>query len=664
MQFLLHRPLLAAWAFFLMMATLPAQGLRFQGDTRDVYFSALEAVTLDCGANCGPMEPCWANLSVTNTVVSLYAKYEGPGPCTFCGCCMEAAAFATGVVRVVLYVNPETGTPLSKHNGGQPVFGNDIPKFSKLELRERSGVNACIGSSCDHKCRANAVMTFGDFTAVESKERPICDDVNDRIDWTHLSGDGAEFATFIYAFGKNCTNVSSHIDLNNASVWVPVNALVPSQPKGAATTDAKTENQKITISNETGERWTDLHLRVYDPNGEMLDSLFISELRARKKLEWIVPGAPSYSSIRFTARSDSATIHPMRSADRAAYFLTSPVSPHILLQDSDSTGTKVELVMHSGTTYERCRPGELSVNLNTDESLGWQIVDVSKPAFSGDEFDGDSLSSFWTVEIPTAPHSYASLTERSGFLRVSATQAYGGADYWEGANFGAPRIFQNVVGDWTLETKMEFNPTDGYEGAGLFINGERLAERYSTGGEQLVYCLGPVAQYSGTTTYFRVIKQADSLRGYWSADGKNWQFGGAIEMTPSCVGVHVVRQNYSRGGDHDAVADFDYFRLTPLPPTSVDRQDDGTPHGYSLSQNYPNPFNPITQIRFGLPSPSHVNITIFNAAGQHILTLVDEEKTAGFHRIEFDASSLASGVYLYKMQAGKFTASKKLLVTK
>jgi hypothetical protein len=88
------------------------------------------------------------------------------------------------------------------------------------------------------------------------------------------------------------------------------------------------------------------------------------------------------------------------------------------------------------------------------------------------------------------------------------------------------------------------------------------------------------------------------------------------------------------------------------------------PNGSSLEQNYPNPFNPSTTIRYGLPSRSHVTLTVFNTLGQQVATLVQGEQEAGFHEVQFDASSLASGVYLYRLQAGDFLKTKRLLLLK
>ena len=86
------------------------------------------------------------------------------------------------------------------------------------------------------------------------------------------------------------------------------------------------------------------------------------------------------------------------------------------------------------------------------------------------------------------------------------------------------------------------------------------------------------------------------------------------------------------------------------------------PDHYELSQNYPNPFNPATTIRYGLPSRSHVTLAVFNTLGQHVATLVQKEQEPGYHEVEFDASRLPSGVYLYRLLAGEFVETRKVLL--
>jgi hypothetical protein len=86
------------------------------------------------------------------------------------------------------------------------------------------------------------------------------------------------------------------------------------------------------------------------------------------------------------------------------------------------------------------------------------------------------------------------------------------------------------------------------------------------------------------------------------------------------------------------------------------------PKEYALSQNYPNPFNPLTAIKYDLPKDSRVNLKVFNILGQEVTTLVNEEQKAGYRSVQWNASNVASGVYFYRIQAGDFIASKKLLL--
>jgi len=92
--------------------------------------------------------------------------------------------------------------------------------------------------------------------------------------------------------------------------------------------------------------------------------------------------------------------------------------------------------------------------------------------------------------------------------------------------------------------------------------------------------------------------------------------------------------------------------------------DFGTLKKFELSQNYPNPFNPKTSISYNLSEASNVRLTIFNLLGQELRTLVNEFKESGVHTINFDASDLNSGMYLYKIEAGSFVQTRKMTLVK
>ncbi len=88
----------------------------------------------------------------------------------------------------------------------------------------------------------------------------------------------------------------------------------------------------------------------------------------------------------------------------------------------------------------------------------------------------------------------------------------------------------------------------------------------------------------------------------------------------------------------------------------------GTPAEFALRQNFPNPFNPSTIIGYDLPARSRVLMTVFNTLGQHVAALQNGEQEAGYHEVKFDASGLPSGMYFYRLQAGDYVATKKLLL--
>ncbi len=94
--------------------------------------------------------------------------------------------------------------------------------------------------------------------------------------------------------------------------------------------------------------------------------------------------------------------------------------------------------------------------------------------------------------------------------------------------------------------------------------------------------------------------------------------------------------------------------------------DSGTeiPTVYALGQNYPNPFNPSTVIKFSIPNSGLVSLKVFNILGEEVATLINEMKSVGVYEVSFDASNLTTGMYIYRIQSGEFTSTKKMLLIK
>jgi hypothetical protein len=88
------------------------------------------------------------------------------------------------------------------------------------------------------------------------------------------------------------------------------------------------------------------------------------------------------------------------------------------------------------------------------------------------------------------------------------------------------------------------------------------------------------------------------------------------------------------------------------------------PKTFALEQNYPNPFNPNTNIKFQLPKSEFVTVTIFDMLGRKVATLLNEQKEAGYYDMKFDGTNYASGMYFYKIEAGNFTDTKKMILIK
>ena len=98
--------------------------------------------------------------------------------------------------------------------------------------------------------------------------------------------------------------------------------------------------------------------------------------------------------------------------------------------------------------------------------------------------------------------------------------------------------------------------------------------------------------------------------------------------------------------------------------TGVTEQQRNLPERFALDQNYPNPFNPSTTIKYQLPNASYVNLTVYDVLGRQVSTLVNERRDAGVHEVKFDAAGLASGVYFYRLTAGSYVDTKKLLLVR
>jgi hypothetical protein len=147
-------------------------------------------------------------------------------------------------------------------------------------------------------------------------------------------------------------------------------------------------------------------------------------------------------------------------------------------------------------------------------------------------------------------------------------------------------------------------------------------------------------------------------------------FSMRVRPTNPLSGLPQTSQNgYWRFSVTDNAANADSGRVYMwgikfIPFVSVQSNNNNIPDKFALFQNYPNPFNPITNLKFQMPRPGFAELKIFDILGREIAALVNEKLGAGTHQVNWDAASYPSGIYFYRLIAGDFNESKKMMLIK
>ena len=138
---------------------------------------------------------------------------------------------------------------------------------------------------------------------------------------------------------------------------------------------------------------------------------------------------------------------------------------------------------------------------------------------------------------------------------------------------------------------------------------------------------------------------------------------GAHYSFQSVNGAQVNMQTSDPNAADFAIVDIDWYDWN-LPYITDVEKISSIPTDFILSQNYPNPFNPSTKIKWQSPVTGHQTLKVLDLLGNEVATLVDEYKEAGKYEVSFDASQLSTGIYFYRLKAGSFTQTKKMIFLK
>jgi photosystem II stability/assembly factor-like uncharacterized protein len=225
---------------------------------------------------------------------------------------------------------------------------------------------------------------------------------------------------------------------------------------------------------------------------------------------------------------------------------------------------------------------------------------------------------------------------------------------YKSTNFGSAWTFGATTGS-VNSYSVAFNGNIGFTGQSALL---KSTDAGGTWASVTLPGTGTAYSFNGVLNRFWYDRGSQI---YWSSDnGAN--FASQYTGTGTYQAMNLVQDgNIIRGWSVTSAGGIAaYFELI----SGVSNNQNQVPDNYVLAQNYPNPFNPSTKISFTLPKAGNVKLAVFDILGREVATLVNEFATAGIHTIDFNASNLSSGVYLYKIQAGDFTDTKKMVLMK
>ena len=368
---------------------------------------------------------------------------------------------------------------------------------------------------------------------------------------------------------------------------------------------------------------------------------------------------------------------------------------NIFVGTKNAAGGDVFRSIDNGTNWTNVRPGNIAIyslifssaNLfaatpngvyhSTDNGLSWifptKTFEASALAvsdtnlFAGSYNEGVFLSrnngmSWNAVNSGLNPHVYSLAVLDTNLLAgvigslppwgvfLSTTNGAQWSDTWTEVNegMGYPVYSLAIANN---------NIFAGTENGGVFISANNGTSWNAANNgliERDLYYLASYKQYifAGSSEYgYGVFVSTDN--------GYSWT---NVGLTQTHISSLAVNDKYLFAGTESGII---WKRpLSDMIPTSVENIENNVPTMFSLEQNYPNPYNPTTTIKYSVPRSCFVTIKIYDLLGKEISSIINENKSAGNYSVQYTAGKLANGVYFYRMHAGDFNETKKMLLIK
>jgi len=262
------------------------------------------------------------------------------------------------------------------------------------------------------------------------------------------------------------------------------------------------------------------------------------------------------------------------------------------------------------------------------------------------EFDGsgekDALNYSWKMAIVNSvPNDSTVWTIRNNFVATTAQQ-----DAWYAANASKGVTGLPAYLTTHIASKIS-NPTTAFQKVPVTMNtipaiGTAIMDWYRT----------PLA--SGGAGKTKVKVYTDMTK--YDSDRKNLPW----YINTLNAKYNTTSAAYTGADGGKPAGDLRWWGIV----LGVEKTADYIPSEYTLEQNYPNPFNPVTNIVYSIPKESKVSLEVYDIVGRLVTTLVNTNQQAGRYTVDFDASKLSSGMYIYRLSAGDVSFAKKMLLMK
>jgi PKD repeat protein len=301
------------------------------------------------------------------------------------------------------------------------------------------------------------------------------------------------------------------------------------------------------------------------------------------------------------------------------------------------------------TTYYDSFPNLYNIEDIPNDQGGWVTVHFTKSLYDTDTLiHPESKIEFYTVEI-----NYDSI-----WTAVNSTVAYGRSYY--SVLVPTPidsTTYSNGLIDFRLIAGMDegnfvSNVLSGYSVDNLEPNAPLNLQGVLI--QDTIVSLQWSANQEDDLQYYSVYRSIDDINFELIIESTDTTLIDTINISADSVMYAIKAVDYS--GNYSNYSNFVNFVITGIQNNIGHKLD------FRLNQNYPNPFNPTTKIKFDLPKPEKIKIEVFDLLGQKIKTLLNKPMPKGYHEVEFTAKNLPSGVYLYKIEAGKFQEVKKMIL--